>query len=563
MRCRTVRRHATHGGFLAISALAAAAALLSAHPASASDGPGPAPVRSHGETILVIHAPVGDRSPRVRAVAIEERLARALARAPGEEAAAIRPNGDVIGLYVGDDFIMSITDADGAAIGRTRAQVAADDLQLVRRAIHRDASTRTLRGLATAVGVALGETLALLLALFAFSRMVPPLQKRLREESAAGRLPALRLQRVVLVSSERMSEIAASLIGLLRGLLTVGVVVLYLNLVLALFPGTRSLSAALFHSAGEALSGAGHAILRYLPNLGTIALVVVGTAYILKAARFGFREIRRGRIVFAGFHREWAEPTYKIVRFLVIALAVVIVVPYLPASGSPAFRGISIFFGVLVSFAGGSSISNVIAGTILTYMRPFGVGDRVQIGDTRGDVEEMTMLGVRLRTNKNVEVTIPNSLVLGAHIVNYSGFARTRGLILHCSVSIGYDAPWRRVHELLIAGALATDGILKDPPPFARQLSLDDFYVTYEINAYTDQPNHMGGVTSRLLQNVQDRFNEAGIEIMSPHYAAHRDGNAIAIPERYRPRDYEAPSFRVQSPATTPPPRRVGEQPPD
>ena len=158
------------------------------------------------------------------------------------------------------------------------------------------------------------------------------------------------------------------------------------------------------------------------------------------------------------------------------------------------------------------------------------------------------MLVTRVRTIKNVDVTIPNAMVMGSHIVNFSSSAQAHGLILHTSVTIGYDAPWRTVHELLIAATQATPSILKTPAPFVLQTSLDDSYVTYELNAYTDRPNDMVTIYSELLQNIQDKFNEGGIEIMSPHYAALRDGNRTAIPGRYLPKTYSPSAFRVTSP---------------
>jgi len=184
---------------------------------------------------------------------------------------------------------------------------------------------------------------------------------------------------------------------------------------------------------------------------------------------------------------------------------------------------------------------------VLTYMRPFRVGEYVKIADSTGDVLEKNLLVTRLRTVKNVEVVIPNGAVLGNQILNYSAMARKRGLILNTTVTIGYDAPWRTVHELLNCAARQTDGILADPPPFVLQTALNDFNVSYQLNAYTDRPNDMVDIYSRLHENIQDSFNRAGVEIMSPSYYALRDGNTVTIPESDRPPDYNAPSFRVRN----------------
>jgi small-conductance mechanosensitive channel len=195
-------------------------------------------------------------------------------------------------------------------------------------------------------------------------------------------------------------------------------------------------------------------------------------------------------------------------------------------------------------------------------MRPFQLGDRIKIADTTGDVMEKTLLVTRIRTIKNVDVTIPNAMVLSSHLINYSSSSKDHGLILHSSVSIGYDAPWQKVHELLIAAARTTTHLLAQPEPFVLQTSLNDFYVTYEINAYTDQPNLMATIYAELHQNIQDTFNEAGVEIMSPHYTQLRDGNKTAIPDQYLPKSYQTPGLRIWPLGSTqqqPEPPRSGE----
>ncbi len=208
---------------------------------------------------------------------------------------------------------------------------------------------------------------------------------------------------------------------------------------------------------------------------------------------------------------------------------------------------------MLFSLGSTSAVANIVAGTILTYTRAFRVGDRIQIADTTGDVVEKTLLATRVQTIKNELITVPNAMVLGSHITNFSaGSTGGRALILHTTVTIGYDAPWRNIHELLIAAALRTEGILKEPAPFVLQTALDDFYVHYEINGYTGQPAQMAVTYAQLRQNIQDSFNDAGVEIMSPHFSSLRDGNRKAIPDPYLPGAYAAPSFRVTNPRSGP-----------
>jgi small-conductance mechanosensitive channel len=175
----------------------------------------------------------------------------------------------------------------------------------------------------------------------------------------------------------------------------------------------------------------------------------------------------------------------------------------------------------------------------------------VKIADTIGDVLEKTLLVTRVRTIKNVDITIPNSLVLSSHVINFSSSAQAYGLILNTTVTIGYDAPWRKVHETLIAAAKTTESILPEPEPFVLQTALNDFYVSYELNAYTDKSQGMARIYSALHQNIQDRFNEAGIEITSPHFRALRDGNQTTIPADYISENYQPPAFRVEADGRT------------
>ncbi|NJN42356.1 MAG: mechanosensitive ion channel family protein [Flammeovirgaceae bacterium] len=249
-----------------------------------------------------------------------------------------------------------------------------------------------------------------------------------------------------------------------------------------------------------------------------------------------------------GFYPDWAKPTFTIVKILLYAFMFVVVFPYLPGSDSDIFKGVSVFLGVLFSFGSSSAISNLVAGLVITYMRPFKIGDRIKIGEITGDVIEKSMLVTRVRTIKNEDITIPNSTVLSGHTVNYTTSAKDLGLILHTSVTIGYDVPWKKVHELLISAALATKGILNEETkkPFVFQTSLDDFYVAYQINAFTEESHRMAAIYSDLHQNIQEKFNEGGVEIMSPHYGALRDGNMVTIPSDYLPKDYQTPSFKIK-----------------
>jgi small-conductance mechanosensitive channel len=321
----------------------------------------------------------------------------------------------------------------------------------------------------------------------------------------------------------------------------------FLTFAFGRFPWTRPAASRLRDYAVTPIRAAVTAMVDYLPNLFFLAVITAVFYLAIRLVNAIAGQIRDGYIVLAGFPAEWADPTRKIVRVLLVALGVVVAFPYLPASDSPAFAGVSVFLGLLVSLGSSSALSNIVAGLVLTYTRAYRVGDRVQVGGAFGDIVETTLLVTRVRTIKNEEITIPNGIVLSNAVTNYSRDAKTLGLILHTSVTIGYDAPWRTVHSLLIEAALATPGVLRDPTPFVWQTALNDFYVTYEINAYTDRPHDAPAMYADLHARIQDTFYAAGVEIMSPHYASLRDGNTVAIPEAMRPAGYEAPGFRVAS----------------
>ncbi len=358
-------------------------------------------------------------------------------------------------------------------------------------------------------------------------------------------LKTINIKNIQIFSEERLVEITAFSTRIAKYLFMILLTYLYFAFVFSFFSFSQTWAHTLLTYFMIPINKVVNAFVDYLPNLATIIVIVVLVNYINKFLHLIFDEIGSGKITLDNFPSEWADPTFKIVRFLVIAFAITVIFPYLPGSDSPIFQGISVFIGILFSLGSSSAISNIVSGVVLTYMRPFKIGDRVKIAETTGDIVEKTLLVTRVRTVKNVDITIPNSMILGSHIINYSSSATNTGLILHTTVTIGYDVPWNKVHELLISAAAESENVLPEPKPFVLQTSLDDFYVSYELNVYTKFPNLMSKTYSELHKNIQNKFNEAEIEIMSPHYSAVRDGNQTTIPENYLPKSYTAPSFRI------------------
>jgi small-conductance mechanosensitive channel len=504
-----------------------------------------APVIFAGDTLFFLQARIGPFSPQDRADAIINRMAKISKDPLARIDTLATSEGETSTDILSDDMvIMTVTDADAAAAGRTRQQLANDFAQKIYAALKKESSRTSLKSILLGILFTLLAT-GILVAIFKIlNKFFPKVYAKL-EAWRGTRIPSLKIQKLEVLSADRITEM---LIGLAKALRIVAVLILlyfYLPLVFSFFPWTRGLAGTLFGYILSPLNAVWRGILFYLPNIFFIAVIAVVTHYTNRAIGWFFNEISRGTITLPGFYKDWAAPTFKIVRFLVIAFALIVMFPYLPGAGSPAFQGVGVFLGLLLSLGSASAIANVIAGVVLTYTRAFNLGDRVKIADTMGDVIEKTLLVTRVRTTKNVDITIPNAMVLGSHIINFSSSAKERGLVLHTTVTIGYDVPWKKVHELLIQAARATQHILSEPAPFVLQTSLDDFYVSYELNAYTNQPGIMVKIYSELHQNIQDKFNEAGVEIMSPHYSAIRDGNQTTIPENYLPQSYVPPSFRI------------------
>lgn len=442
-------------------------------------------------------------------------------------------------IMVGDRVIMSVLEIDARVEGVTRQELAADHALKIRAAIQQFRQDYSSRRLITASLLALATTLVLVFILWigirSYSRLLTSFIAW-----AERRLASSRLETLGLIQPKQVNGAITGFVRLVRFLALLGILYAYLQLLLSFFPWTRGFADRLLELVLTPVKTLATGIWDQVPKLFFIAVVAIITNYALKLLRVFFAAIQNGTIVFQNFYPDWAQPTYKILRWLVVAFAVMISYPYIPGSSSDAFKGISIFLGILLSLGSTSLVGNIVAGLMMTYMRAFKPGDRVKIGEYTGDVVLTRLQVTHLRTVKNEEIVIPNSIVINGHILNYSSEARTRGLILHTSVTIGYDAPWRQVHALLLMAAEKTPGLLREPAPFVLQKSLDDFYVNYELNVYTDTPQAMPRLYSDLHQNIQDAFNDYGVQIMSPNYVADRAAPTLVPKDQW----YAAPAKR-------------------
>jgi small-conductance mechanosensitive channel len=503
-----------------------------------------APVVFGTDTLFELYGGLGPFSADARARAVEDRLEQVAPAIARGDSIRVTDRETYSELSVGNVVVMTVLDDDARPLGVRREDLARRYAVRVRASLITATARTTARALLEDASYAIATTILLVVLLRLISVGFSRLYRRI-EALRQVRLPLLRIQDFELLSAGRLSSLLTVVARVLRVVLTLLLFYIYIPLVLSFFPWTAPLSQRIIGYAVRPFAVAWFAFIDFLPSLFYLAAGVVITRYVLAFVHLLFGAIGTGSIQIGGFFPDWAEPTYKILRVLILAFAAIVLYPYLPGASSDAFKGVSIFLGVLFSLGSSGAVGNMVAGIVLTYTRAFQLGDRVQIGGTVGDVTEKTLLVTRLRTIKNEAVTIPNGTVLSSHVVNYSTLSDP-GLILHTSVTIGYDAPWQRVHELLTEAARRTEHILAEPAPFVLQTSLDDFYVSYELNAYTDQPQLMAATYSLIHQNIQETFNAGGVEIMSPHYSALRDGNETTIPAGHRPADYRAPAFRMK-----------------
>jgi small-conductance mechanosensitive channel len=334
-------------------------------------------------------------------------------------------------------------------------------------------------------------------------------------------LKPLTIKKYRLLETQQILSAIYFILRILKYVVIVFQLYLTLPITFGLFEPTKGLSKTLFGYVLTPLKNTGLSIITYIPNLITIVVIVFISRYAVRSLRFFSDQIERGKLVISGFYSDWAPPTFNILKVLLYAFTVIVVYPYLPGSDSAVFQGVSVFVGILFSLGSSSIIGNLVAGIVLTYMRPFKLGDRIKIGDTVGFVVEKSAAVTRLRTHKNEYITFPNSAVLSSSITNYNTAAETdkdRGLILYTTITFGYATPWQTVHSILIESALKAKYVESDPMPFVLQTKLDDFYAHYEINVYTKAVDKIPAVFSELYKSIQNGFNEAGLDMTVSYF---------------------------------------------
>jgi small-conductance mechanosensitive channel len=334
------------------------------------------------------------------------------------------------------------------------------------------------------------------------------------------RIKPLTIKKLRLLSARQIVNLMLFGIKILKYVLTVIQLIITVPIVFSLFPRTQDLASVLFGYILTPFKNILLGTVSYIPKLFTIAVILLVTRYVLRALKFLAIQIEKEKLVISGFYPDWANPTFNILRVLLYAFTMAIIYPYLPGSDSKIFQGVSVLVGVIFSLGSSTAIGNLVAGLVITYMRPFKIGDRIKINDVTGFVVEKTLMVIRLKTHKNEYVTFPNMMILSSSVVNYhtSSDEDEEGLILNTTITFGYGTPWQTVHDILIKAALATSHVLKTPKPFVLQTAMDDFYANYQINCYTKEVELIPRIYSDLYQNIQNGFHEAGIDMTAPHF---------------------------------------------
>ena len=442
-------------------------------------------------------------------------------------------------------IIVGVTNDDAKAANQPLDELANQYFQTIKDAIVEYREARTAKSMGRAVIIGLILTIVFVILIVLLFKLESIARSLIEAWRTRGR--GIRIQGLELFTVETEAKIAYRFIGFIRLIILLALLFAYFSFIFRIFPQTRQFGAKFRQPFYDALQLVGTGFVNFLPNLFIIILTIIITYYLIRFCELFFKAVEREIISLPGFDSDWAKPTNKIVTFLIIVGALAVIFPYLPMYNSPAFQGISVLIGALITFGGASTVANLVGGTVIIYTRAYRLGDLIKTENHFGFVHEKTILSTRIRTITGEVVTIPNANLMSTSIINYHALQRETQtpLMIRTTITLGYDVPWRKVHQVLVDAAKATENILDDPAPFVLQTSLDDFYVSYELRAYTALIKHRLLASSELHQNIQDKCNEVGIEIMSPHYSAVRDGNQNTIPEDYLPSDYVPPSFRV------------------
>jgi len=386
-------------------------------------------------------------------------------------------------------------------------------LKLIEEFVHREDLVDFTRRLGIAVLVVIVQIVLIWLVWFLMKKLSAKI-----EAGAGSGIKPLTIKNYKILTSKQITDVILFSLRILKYLITILQLIITVLIVFSLFPATEDLASVIFGYFIDPLKAILLGVIKFIPNLITIVIILVVVKYVVRALKFFAKQISNEKVKVPGFYADWAWPTFNLLRVLLYAFTVALVYPYLPGSESRIFQGVSVFMGLIVSLGSSSAIGNLVAGLVITYMRPFKIGDRIKIKDITGFVVEKSTFVVRLRNIKNEFITFPNLTVLNSEVINFNTSGEQEGLILHAKITVGYDVPWRDVYKILISAATKTPHIQETPKPFVLQTSLEDFYAVYELNVYTKEIERVLLIYSLLYQNIQDEFKNAGISMFAPHY---------------------------------------------
>lgn len=489
------------------------------------------PVISFNDTLFNVYGNIGSFTSKQRAKSIERKIdVLAENHLFAGDSIKFADTGNYLNIMYQNEILMSVDSIQAAQESKTKVQAAQYYKNQIISAVELQKENTSwqqiLIQVAGTVGIVIIEIFILKGIRYFYRRCKVAIWKQ-RGKKIKGIFGIIDDHRAMLttISIAKVIKFLIVLIFLYLGLLAV----------FKLFPYTKHISDQLLEYVLSPLRSVGKSVMAYMPKLFTIAVIVVIFKYIQKFVRSLAEKIATNKITVKGFYPDWAMPTYNLISGLLFIFMFILIFPYLPNSDSQIFQGVSVFAGIMLSLGSTSVIGNLVAGLVITYMRPFKLGDRIKLGEFTGDVLEKTALVTRIKTPKNEVITIPNSNIMSAQTVNYTQSAKEHGLILYLTIGAGYHVPWQKVHEMLYEIANRTEHVLKRQKPFILQDQFRDFYVDYQLNVYIKEAKLSAKVYSDLRQHAQDVFAENNIEMVAPHYSISRivDGEDSAVPPKY------------------------------
>ena len=476
------------------------------------------PVIFFRDTLFSIYSSLGPYDARTRADKLEESL-NLLYKKPFffPDSLQIRDSNGFLNITYQKEILSGITVTDALWANTTLEELAENQVQAIKKSIVKHRQQNSWKNNLFRV--------AELLLIIGFAALIVWIINRLFRlfktifvTDKNRFLNGIKIRNYELIKKERVILFISKVLSALKIMLLLLLFITVIPLVFSVFPSTQNWSEVIREWISDPIKRIWISFLSYFPKLITIVIILIIVRYVLRMMRFFALEIERGALTIKGFYPEWAKPTYSLARFVLLMFTLVVIFPYLPGSDSLAFKGVSVFLGVLISIGSSSAVANAVAGLVITYMRPFQPGDWIKTGDTVGIVIEKNALVTRLKTINNEDISVPNSSVLSGATINYSSLGRTEGLVITAKIKVRYEYPHNLIEELLLQAAQRTKDISEKPYSYVFQLSLGEINVEYELNAFTFAPENMYFIKSDLIKNIQNEFRQAKIEIQSFQY---------------------------------------------